>query len=53
MTLPRLAKLLFYGVIMTAGTRGVLHYALQTMTQAQVLTLAFCSTLAFSQARRF
>jgi Ca2+-transporting ATPase len=47
MTLPRLAKLLFYGVIMTAGTLGVLHYALQTMAQEQALTLAFTTFVLF------
>ncbi len=47
MTLPRLAKLLFFGAIMTAGTLGVLFYGLQTSPEAQALTLAFTTFVLF------
>ncbi|MGM0594768.1 MAG: calcium-translocating P-type ATPase, PMCA-type [Pseudomonadota bacterium] len=47
MTLPRLAKLLFYGTIMAVGTLGVLYYGLQKLPEAQALTLAFTTFVLF------
>ncbi len=46
-TLARLARLLFYGAIMTAGTLGVLHWGLAHLPEARALTLAFTTFVLF------
>ncbi len=47
LTLRRLGKLIAYGATMTAGTLGVLYYALQANSQQYALTLAFTTFVLF------
>ncbi len=48
LTLGRLGRLLAYGITMTAGTLGVIYFALQHYPQAYALTLGF-TTFVFYQ----
>ena len=47
LNLRRLTNLVAYGIIMTAGTLGVLLWALQTRTERHALTLAFTTFVLF------
>ncbi|MAT64132.1 MAG: calcium-translocating P-type ATPase, PMCA-type [Gammaproteobacteria bacterium] len=47
LSLPRLARLIFYGGIMTIGTLGMLYYGLHKLPEAQALTLAFTTFVLF------
>ncbi len=47
MSPPRMARLLFLGVIMAVGTLSVLYYGLQTLPEAQAFTLAFTTFVLF------
>ena len=47
LTLSRLAKVMAYGVTMTVGTLGILHYAVQSGMAQQAQTLAFTTFVLF------
>jgi len=47
LTLGRLGRLLVYGITMTVGTLGVIHYALQSYPPAYALTLGFTTFVFF------
>ena len=47
LTMTRMAKVLAYGVTMTVGTLGILHYAVQTGMTQQAQTLAFTTFVLF------
>ena len=47
LTMARLAKVMAYGVTMTVGTLGILHYAVQSGMTQQAQTLAFTTFVLF------
>ena len=47
LTMARLAKVTAYGVTMTVGTLGILHYAVQSGMTQQAQTLAFTTFVLF------
>ena len=47
LTMARLAKVTAYGVTMTVGTLGILHYAVQAGMKHQAQTLAFTTFVLF------
>lgn len=44
---PRITRVIFYGIIMAAGTLGILYYGLQTMNSQKAHTLAFTTFVLF------
>ncbi|HHJ38191.1 MAG TPA: calcium-translocating P-type ATPase, PMCA-type [Methylothermaceae bacterium] len=47
LNMPRLLRLLFFGLIMTAGTLGILWWGLENRNQATALTMAFTTFVWF------
>ena len=47
LSLPRLSKILWYGIMMMVGTLSVLYFGLHTAASAQALTLAFTTFVLF------